>query len=370
MLPAEVASGSIHSPAALTFEEETKRQLPPLDVYLRLLDCVSANRPPDAGDRFRFQWFGLFYQAPERDAFTLRLRLPGGRLKLFQLAGLAEITQRHAGGQVVLNAQSGLDVPGVPLTSAARILHEVESVGFSARRTGGDCVQAIRGGEYGDPGPAGRGAPVYPLVCALEQAVIHTPVFADLPRPCEIVFQADGETFATDDPAMDTLILRNVAGDSTGENPGSSQEPSFLLLVPGEAKSGFQLSLDRLVPGCLELLRIWAADADRSSRENASLGKFLAGLDPDTFCARLGGAKRVPLPARASSGVPAVQSRRSPGCEVPGRRLLSEQLAALERCGREQGWQEVRLAHDRLRPIGPDSGSVEALAILRQVLSA
>ncbi|MBE7212365.1 MAG: NirA family protein, partial [Gluconacetobacter diazotrophicus] len=79
-------------PAAPRSEEERiKRALHPLDAFGRLLDCAEQDRPPDGDDAFRFQWFGLFYQGPRQDAFTLRLRLPGGRLRAFQLAGLAEL---------------------------------------------------------------------------------------------------------------------------------------------------------------------------------------------------------------------------------------------------------------------------------------
>ena len=119
-------------------EEQIKRGLAPLDSYARLWECAVANRPPDADDQFRFQWFGLFYQAPVQDAFTLRLRLPGGRLRPFQLAGLADIAQQHASGAVVLNSQGGLDLPGVPVTSATEILQRIDGIGLSARQTGGD----------------------------------------------------------------------------------------------------------------------------------------------------------------------------------------------------------------------------------------
>ncbi len=356
---------TVSSPAFLSFEEETKRRLHPLEAFPRLLECVSLNRPPDFEDRFRFEWFGLFYQAPAQDAFCLRVRVPGGRLRPFQLAGLAEITQRFAGGQVVLNAGGGLDVPGVPITSAVEILTEVESIGLSARHTGGDCVRTVCGGEYDLVG--GNRAPAYPLVCALEQAVTRGPAFSDLPRPCEIVFQAAGEIEAVRDRSCDTLVLQEITDRSTlhGEEPGHSEEANFLLLLPGEAGSGFLLAAGAVVAGCLSLLKNWAAAADRTNRENAGLAHFLSGLEADALRHLLGGAKRILLPAkpRLGSRPPAA------GFAVPAGRLLSAQLALLERCCREQGWREVRLARGGLHAVGTDGGWAEGAVALARALS-
>ena len=208
--------------AELPEEEGIKRRLHPLDSFSRLMECAETNRPPGPDDRFRFQWFGLFYQAPRQDSFLLRLRLPGGRLEAFQLGGLAEIVQECAGGHVLLNAQGGLDVPGVPVRAAAEILRHVEGIGLSARQTGGDCVQSVRGGE--DDGLAdckARPGSVYPLVCRLEQALAHHRRLADLPRGCEIVFQPVGEPLPTD-PAGSCPTRRSYRVVSDCSKPGHS----------------------------------------------------------------------------------------------------------------------------------------------------
>lgn len=332
----------------LSPEEQIKRRLHPLDSFPRLLDCASANRPPDPDDRFRFQWFGLFYQAPEQDAFTLRLRLPGGRLRPFQLAGLADLTQRFASGQVTFNSQGGLDLPGVPVTAAAETLAQVKSIGLSTLHTGGDCVQAIRGGELDNP-------PVYPLVCALEQALAYAPACSNLPLPCEIVFEN------VDDPAavhpslsIDTILLRALP------------DASFLLHVPGESNHGFFLPFHGVVPACLELLRGWAAGADRSSREKAGLSPFLTGLGADGICALHGGAKRAPQPPDSKRQSLPVKSNSPPGLPVPDGRLLSAQLTALEQGCREQNWQEIRLRRNHLYVAGTNGIIPDAATVMRR----
>src|SRR2546423_7423234 len=68
----------------LVFEERVKRELHPLDAYPRLLENAAQNQAPDKEDAFRFKWNGLFYLAPNKDAFMARLRIPGGVLNTFQ----------------------------------------------------------------------------------------------------------------------------------------------------------------------------------------------------------------------------------------------------------------------------------------------
>ena len=65
------------------------------------------------------------------------------------------------------NPQGGLDLPGVPVRAAAEVVRRVEAIGLRTLLTGGDCVQAVRGGEHE------HDAAIWPLVCALEQALLH-----------------------------------------------------------------------------------------------------------------------------------------------------------------------------------------------------
>ena len=250
----------------LPVEEQIKRRLHPLDSFTRLLDCAGTNRLPDPGDQFRFRWFGLFYQAPLQDAFLLRLRLPGGRLKAFQLAGLAEITQAHASGQIVLNPQGGLDIPGVPVRAAAEILRAVEGIGLTSRQTGGDGVQVVRGGEDDGLIADDPRAPFGLLVGALEQALMHDRTLADLPRGCEIIFQRADEPLETGrEGEIDTVRLREVPAKiflpcRCFRGRGRSV---LLLAVHDDTEGGFLLPASRAVSGCVKLLRAWAAGADR-----------------------------------------------------------------------------------------------------------
>lgn len=298
-LPEFAGSAPVLSP-----EEEIKHRLHPLDSFLRLVECVETNLPPAPDDQFRFQWFGLFYQAPRQDAFVLRLRLPGGRVAGFQLLGLAEIAQRCAGGEILLNLRGGLDIPGVPLRMAVEILRRVEGIGLSSQRTGGDCVQCIRGGEReGLENPGMQSVRIYPLICALEQAIALTRHLADLPRGCEIVFETAEHpwtTRANDSP--DTLILQLVASgfDLSSPDADLAREAAFLLVLPGWRDGGWRLSASQVVTCCLKLLGSWASGADRTDRQNASLAVYYRTLSHERIGALLDNAEWQPVPRAAA----------------------------------------------------------------------
>ena len=340
----EMPNGTQLEPAASAFgeslsaEEQIKRRLHPLDSFPQLLDCVEANRPPDADDQFRFQWFGLFYQAPQQDAFLLRLRLPGGWLETFQLAALANITQELAGGHVLLNPQGGLDIPGVPVRAAAEILRRTEGIGLSARQTGGDCVQCIRAGIMADD----PRAPVRPLVGTLEQALLHSRTLADLPRGCEIVLRRVGEWPEADwTGEIETVILQEVPAPDGG--PWGSHASAFLLVVPGDLKGGFLLPQSRTVSGCLKLLDAWATGADRTSRQRAGLDAFCGALGRERISSLLENAPWQPWQNRREAGAGFPGEKLPCGFAIPDGRLLSGQLIAIEKIIRDHGLGGVRL---------------------------
>src|SRR3954466_6054699 len=58
----------------LICEERVKRELHPLDAFPQLVENAIHNRAPEKEDAFRFKWSGLFYLAPNKDGYTVRLR--------------------------------------------------------------------------------------------------------------------------------------------------------------------------------------------------------------------------------------------------------------------------------------------------------
>ena len=320
-------------PAALSSEERIKRELHPLDAWPRVLHCANTNQPPGADDQFRFRWFGLFYQGPEQDGFLLRLRLPGGRLHAFQLAGLAAITQELACGYVLCNLQGGLDLPGVPVRAAAEIVRRMEAIGLRALLTGGDCVQAVRGGEHEG------GAAVWPLVCQLEQALLHDRQLADLPDSCEVFLRT-----------ADSLSIKGADSGSRPEMIVFHATPAgYQLALPHVGAVGLPLAAAQVVPACLGFLRKWSEHGERADRRSAGLAEFCAKVGGERLCAWLA-ASAEPAAEAFPEDRPGPEAPRAliHGVRVPDGRLLSGALARVADAAQTQGAGEIRLAAGHL----------------------
>ncbi|MGB8038363.1 MAG: hypothetical protein WCF39_09890, partial [Pseudolabrys sp.] len=71
----------------LSDPEKFKREEHPFDSYERLKAHADKGEYPKPPDNFRWRFFGLFYVAPNQNAYMCRLRLPNGILKAAQFAG-------------------------------------------------------------------------------------------------------------------------------------------------------------------------------------------------------------------------------------------------------------------------------------------
>ncbi len=342
------------SQAGLSWEERVKRDLFPGDAFPRLWACAQGDEPPSDADRFRFRWFGLFYQGPEKDAFTARLRLPGGRLQGFQWLELARIVQELAGGYVECNPQGGLDLPGIPVRASVELLRRVEGAGLSARGTGGDCVQAVRGGERAD----------LPMVRVLEHALAHGREFGDLPGPCVVAFCPTPET-----PDAESIIFQALAGAEEWSSPRKPDPPAWRLILPGTGDLGIAVAAAETVPVCLALLRAWSRQANRETRERATLANYcrelgVAGLR-DAVARELGRSLVLSSPSGFSIGP---QSGGPGEVEVEGGRLLSGQMEAISQLAAEHGGVEVRVVAPGSLLVAGNAGTAAFEAQLRRIV--
>jgi len=78
----------------LSDPEKFKREEHPFDSYERLKAHAAKGEYPKPPDNFRWRFFGLFYVAPNQNAYMCRLRLPNGILKATQFAGVAVLAER------------------------------------------------------------------------------------------------------------------------------------------------------------------------------------------------------------------------------------------------------------------------------------
>jgi ferredoxin-nitrite reductase len=97
-------------PENLIFEERVKRELHPLDAYDLLLDDAAGNKAPEKENLFRFKWHGLFYLTPHKDGYMVRLRIPAGQLKSFQVREIARISSELTSGYLQITTRANLQM--------------------------------------------------------------------------------------------------------------------------------------------------------------------------------------------------------------------------------------------------------------------
>ena len=129
----------------LSDPEKFKRELHPFDGYEKLKGQAARNEPPRPDDNFRWRFYGLFYVAPNQKSYMCRLRLPNGILKHWQLAGLADLAETHAGGYAHVTTRANLQMREIEPKNAVSLLEAIQDLGLSSRGSGADNIRNVTG---------------------------------------------------------------------------------------------------------------------------------------------------------------------------------------------------------------------------------
>src|SRR5262249_41808104 len=129
----------------LADQEKFKRDEHPFDAYERLKEQARTNTPPPPQDNFRWRYYGLFYVAPAQDSYMCRLRMPNGILKHWQLAGLAVLAERHAGGSSHVTTRANLQMREILPKSAVALIEGIQDLGLCSRGSGADNIRNVTG---------------------------------------------------------------------------------------------------------------------------------------------------------------------------------------------------------------------------------
>src|SRR5437870_5446853 len=127
----------------LIFEERVKRERHPLDAYDQLVENAINNKAPDKEEIFRFKWNGLFFLAPNKEAFMSRLRIPGGVVKTFQLRELANIAKELTSGYVQVTTRANFQMRLIQPKDCPEFLRRVQNVGLHTRGAGADNIRNL-----------------------------------------------------------------------------------------------------------------------------------------------------------------------------------------------------------------------------------
>ena len=169
----------VETASKLNKRERYKAQMRPFDYFpeLETLDFESLGE----GDRYYLQDFGIFNAEFAEEDFTLRLRLPAGRLTAAQFKELAEILTTHD-LHMIMTARAGLQMFGLEADNILSVFKQVNAMGISTWQSFGDNIRNIVSDVYDGIGEYNK-IDVYPIVMQMQEHILEVPRYVGmLPR--------------------------------------------------------------------------------------------------------------------------------------------------------------------------------------------
>jgi ferredoxin-nitrite reductase len=256
-------------------EELAKREKNPFDIWDEMAANAANGHFPKGLDVFRHKFHGLFYVAPNQDAFMLRLRLPGGVVLAHQATGLADIAERFGGDYVDITTRANLQIREIGAAHPLDVLMAVDELGLTSRGSGADNIRNLTGSPTAGIDQQEL-VDTRPLTRALYYHILNHRELYGLPRKFNIAFDGGGRVGVLEDtndigfaavrvgpgkPVPEGVYFRMLLGGLTGH--GSFAQDSGVLLEPGE-----------VVPAAAAIVRVFIDHGDRTDRKKARL-KYL-----------------------------------------------------------------------------------------------
>lgn len=256
----------------LCAEEVWKFQQNPLDCWDALLEHANEDKAPSQESRYRFKSFGLFHVAPAQDSFMLRMRVPGGRLKGFQLRGLAALSEEWGCSRLDLTTRANLQLRELPPRSIINVLNTIQSLGMQSRGSGADNLRNLTASPLSGLG-AGELIETQPFAEALQNYITNSRDLFGLPRKFNIAFDGGG-------PISVLADTNDIGFTAVRVSEGKSVPPGiyFRALLCGitghkqfATDCGLLLRPDQLVAFAAAMVRVFAEHGDRTDRKKARL---------------------------------------------------------------------------------------------------
>jgi ferredoxin-nitrite reductase len=280
----EAQDRAVSTGGKLAAEEVAKREKHPFDMWDEIVTNAAAGVFPKGLDIFRHKFHGLFYVAPNQDAFMLRLRLPGGILLTHQARGLADIAERYGGGYVDITTRANLQIREIGAAHPIAVLTAIDELGLTSRGAGADNIRNLTGSPAAGIDPQEL-YDTRPLCRALHHHILNHRELYGLPRKFNIAFDGGGRLSVLEDsndigftavrvgpgkPVAEGVYFRMLLGGLTGHQ--SFARDAGVLLV-----------LDEVVPAAVAILRVFIAHGDRTDRRRARLKYLIDRWGIDKF---------------------------------------------------------------------------------------
>ena len=168
----------------LNKRERYKAQLKPIDYYNNDFDTLDIDSLNE-GDRYYLQDFGIFNTYFLEDEFTIRIRIPAGRLTADEFQAISDIVEEYD-LTIILTARAGIQLHDIDIDDVLEIHKRINDLGVSTWQSFGDNVRNIVSDVYDGVGKYSK-IEVNHIVQEMNDYVIKNPRYVGmLPRRVSI----------------------------------------------------------------------------------------------------------------------------------------------------------------------------------------
>jgi ferredoxin-nitrite reductase len=344
----------------LVDQEKWKRTEHPFDAYQRLKAQAAKGEYPKPEDNFRWRYFGLFYVAPAQNSYMCRLRIPNGILTHWQLAGMAELADRHAGGYSHVTTRANLQIREIKAESAIPVIETILDLGLCSKGSGADNIRNVTGSATAGIDPQEL-ADTRPLAREWHHHILNSRTLYGLPRKFNVAFDGGG-IIPTLEETNDIGFQAVVVGEGAGVEPGL-----WWRVVLGGISGHRDLARptgafcrsEDCTPVAEAMLKVFIAEGDRTNRAKARLKYVLDAWGFDRFIreteavlgrslARIPESAVAPRPAFDRSAHIGVHRQKQQGLNwvgitLPVGKLTSDQMRGIAALAQSCGDCDIRL---------------------------
>jgi ferredoxin-nitrite reductase len=344
-------------------EEKAKREKNPFEMWDQMTEAAEANRFPKGTDVFLYKYHGLFHVAPAQDSFMCRLRFAGGVLKSYQLRGIADLSDRFAGGYSDVTTRANLQLREIPASAGPSLLTELQDLGVVVRGSGADNIRNVTASPLSGIDPA-EIIETLPLARDMHHYILNHREMYGLPRKFNIAFDGAGSISSLEDTNdIGFSAVRVPVETATTDVPSGAYFQLTLGGITGHKDfarpTGVLVKPEECVSVAAAIVRVFIAHGDRTDRKKARLKYLLDSWGFDRFLQETEGElgrtlRRFPLDGldikrrelrQAHLGVhPQKQPGRCyVGVVLPVGRMTADQMRVLANLAEHYGSGMIRL---------------------------
>ena len=378
----------------LSDQEKFKREQHPFDAYERLKEQAKNNAPPKPPDNFRWRFYGLFYVAPTQNSYMCRLRIPNGILKSSQLAGLADLAERYAGGYSHVTTRANLQMREIAPKNAVAMVEAIQDLGLASRGSGADNIRNVTGTPTAGIDPQEL-LDTRPYAREWHFHILNERALYGLPRKFNVGFDGAGRIPVLED-------TNDIGFQAVGVKEGFGPEPGiwFRLALGGitghkdfARDTGVIIKPEEATQVADAVVRVYIDHGDRTDRTKARLKYVLDAMGLEKFIAHVEeklGRKLVKVPAEALCERPAydrsahigVHKQKQAGFNwigvvLPVARLTAAQMRGLAKIAQDLGdgdirltvWQNLLISGVADDKVALAQGAIEAIGLTTKATS-